>query len=304
MRGRRQSILLMIIMSAVALCIGGATLFSLYQASFEQQRQRLTDLARSRARMIEAVARFDEKYSRNYPEGPFAATLEQLRQAHAEFEGLGKTGEFLLGRRENGRITYLLHHRLDVNYPTSIPFDADYTEPMRRALVGKSGTIVCRGYRGEMTLSAYEPVGVYGLGVVAKMDVAEIRAPFIRAGLMAAGASLFLIFIGAILFLLIGNPIIRRLEESEEKYRNMFESIADRLILATLDGVILDVNPSGCLAYGFSREEFIGRNMKDFVHPGQRKAVEHAYKLVAQGQVVRRESVHLKRDGTTFPVEV
>jgi PAS domain S-box-containing protein len=304
MRGRRQLILLLIIMLVVALGVGGIVLFYLYRTAFEQQRERLTDLARSRARMIEAVARFDEKYSRGYPEGPFAATLEQLRQAHAEFAGIGETGEFLLGHRENDRITYLFQPRHNADHPTSVPFDAAYAEPMRRALSGESGTTVSRNYHGAMTLSAYEPVSVYGLGVVVKIDVSEIQAPFLRGGLMAAAAGLLFISVGIILFFTIGNPIIRRLEESEEKYRNMFESIADRLILATMDGVVLDVNPSGCLAYGFSREEFIGRNMKDFVHPDQHKAVEDAYKRVAQGHVVRRESVHLKGDGTTFPVDV
>lgn len=52
---------------------------------------------------------------------------------------------------------------------------------MRLALRGHCETIVALDYGGQAVLAAYEPIGVYGLGLVAKIDLAEIRAPFIRA---------------------------------------------------------------------------------------------------------------------------
>jgi hypothetical protein len=54
---------------------------------------------------------------------------------------------------------------------------------MRQALLGKSGTVIAEDYRGEIVLAAFEPVSTLGLGIVAKIDLAEIRAPYIRAGL-------------------------------------------------------------------------------------------------------------------------
>jgi PAS domain S-box-containing protein len=68
-------------------------------------------------------------------------------------------------------------------------------------------------YRGETVLAAHEPVAELGAGIVAKIDLSEIRAPFVRAGLMAIGAALLVVFVGAVVFLRVSNPIIKRLEE-------------------------------------------------------------------------------------------
>ena len=47
-------------------------------------------------------------------------------------------------------------------------------------------------------LAAYEPIAELNLGIVAKIDVEEIRRPFIRASLVTAGVGLM--FINAVFF--------------------------------------------------------------------------------------------------------
>jgi signal transduction histidine kinase len=53
---------------------------------------------------------------------------------------------------------------------------------------------------------------LFDLGIVAQIDLAEVRAPFIRAGKIAGGVTLVLIFLGALLFGRMTNPFIRNLE--------------------------------------------------------------------------------------------
>ncbi len=98
--GRLRVFYLIVVMVCVAGGVAAITLFALYRAAFDEQRARLVEIAQSRARLMEAVARFSARYSSDdVPGGAFAATLQQIREAHEQFEGFGTTGEFTLARR-------------------------------------------------------------------------------------------------------------------------------------------------------------------------------------------------------------
>ncbi|MBT4519337.1 MAG: PAS domain S-box protein [Halieaceae bacterium] len=231
MLGDRQKLLVLsLIMIVVA--VGGAVISMaiLYDTAFEEERARLVESAQSQARLIEAVARFDAKHSPDdVPGGAFEATLSQLRAAHAEFEGFGETGEFTVAKKEGDHIVFLLSHRHGgLSSPEPVPFSSDLAQPMRNALSGSAGTIVGRDYRGATVLAAYEPLAVLNIGIVAKIDLSEIRAPFIRAGIYAGASALGLTLLGLVLFFRLANPMVRSLmshtadlnEEIRERMRS------------------------------------------------------------------------------------
>ncbi|MFQ5783773.1 MAG: PAS domain S-box protein [Alphaproteobacteria bacterium] len=221
---RRPVLILVAIMIAVALIIGGTALGSLYRTAFEQQRAKLVQTTNSQARLIEAIARFDQAYNRDYPEGALAATIAQIRDAYERYKGFDETGEFTLARRDGDRIVFILHHsRGGLVKPEPVPWRSKLAEPMRRALSGQSGAMIGLDYRGAAVLAAYEPVAVLNLGFVAKIDVAEIRAPFLVAGGIVSLIAVALIAVGSALFFRIGNPIVRRLQESEAQFRDLIE---------------------------------------------------------------------------------
>lgn len=217
--GERQRLfLLILIMTTVSMVVVGITIFVLYHAAFEEERERLVETAQSQARLIEAIARFNAVRAKtdpgSYPGGPAVATLSQIIDAHAHYQGFGETGEFTLARRERDDIFFLLRHRhSDLHQPEHVPLSSNLAEPMRRALSGLSGTVVGLDYRGQLVLAAHEPVAELASGIVAKIDLAEIRAPFLRAGLMAICASLLVVFVGAIVFFRVSKPMVKRLEE-------------------------------------------------------------------------------------------
>ncbi len=218
----RRFLLLILIMAIATLTVAGITISLLYHAALDEERERLVETAQSQARLIEAIARFDAVQSRDYPEGSMAATLSQIMDAHGNYTAAGETGEFTLARREGDNIVFLLrHHHYNMVSLKPVPFDSELAEPMRRALSGQSGTMIGPDYWGDIVLAAHEPVGELGWGIVAKIDMAEVRKPFIRAGAVAAGAAILIVIFGSMLFLRISSPMIRRLREYSERLEEM-----------------------------------------------------------------------------------
>jgi len=230
MSERKRFFLLILIMTIVSLIVGGIAIFMLYNTAMGETRERLVETAQSQARLIEAVARFDAIYSRDYPEGATSATISQVIDAHKHYRGFGQTGEFTLAKRNGNDIVFLLSHRhYDLENLKPIPFDSHLGEPMRRALLKQSGTVIGLDYRGEVVLAAYEPVEELNLGIVAKIDLAEVRAPFIKAGSVGLVVAVFVVLIGVILFLRISNPIIERLKELSQQIIKAQESERERI---------------------------------------------------------------------------
>jgi len=226
MNPRKRILLLILIMSVAVAVVEAITIGTLYHAAISEERLRLEEAAKSQARLIEAVARFDGQNLSDDSIGALEATLEQIRDAHARYRGFGATGEFTLSTRIGDQIVFLLSHRHhDLDNPHPVPWESDLAQPMRLALSGKSGTIIGLDYRGETVLAAHEPMTALNLGIVAKIDLAEVRAPFIRAGAISALFAIFFITAGVGLFFHITNPIVKRLTDTVARLEKALEEV-------------------------------------------------------------------------------
>ena len=293
MSNRKRVFILILIMAFSALTVAGITIFSLYQAAISEQRERLVETSKSQARLIEAVARFDAASGNSDGlKNARAATLSQIIEAHKNYEQSGRTMEFTLAERRGDSIIFLLRHRYgDLKQPKPFDFYSKLAEPMRRALSGLSGTLVGIDYRGERVLAAHEPVSVLNFGIVAKIDLSEIRRPFLKAAGIAGFFSVIVVLAGAAIFLRISNPMIRILEKhnielaeandrlkqeivertrveealrkSEMKYRDIYFNIQDVYFETEPDGIILEISPSIENLSPFKHTELIGKSLCD-----------------------------------------
>jgi PAS domain S-box-containing protein len=279
---RLRVLILILIMAIGSLLVSATTIWFLYGAAFDEERLRLVEAAQSQARLIEAVARYDRFHNTGHPGGWREATLSQVNEAHREYKGFGETGEFTLAKLEGGLIVFVLGHRHQtVEHPGPVPFDSELAEPMRRALLGQSGTVVGLDYRGEMVVAAYEPVAELDLGIVAKIDLAEVQAPFKKAGLAAAGIAVLVVFAGAILFVRVSSPLVTALEsrsrdleatlaalrESEELFRTTFELAGSGIVQVSLSGRFTRVNKRFCEIVGYTEGEILELRFQDITHP-------------------------------------
>ena len=254
------------IMTAVALLVGLQVFRELYAMELDERRSSLSALVRNRGEFIAAVADFDAIHSlQDHPMGAEAATMSQILAAHARYPRFGETGELVLAKRDGDEISFFVSGQLDTGGTVThvVPFDSDRAEPMRRALSGDSGTALALDYRGESVLAAYRPVGPYGWGLVGKVDLAEIRSPFLKMALLGGGFAVVLIALGTLAILLTVDPTIRQAQRAAEmrgeiterklneetllRSAEALESTAE--ILHTLDYPIVRIHPDNRIEF-------------------------------------------------------
>ncbi|MBF0228099.1 MAG: PAS domain S-box protein [Desulfamplus sp.] len=339
MNERKRVSLLIAIMAFSSIMIAGITTAILYNTSFEAQKARLIVSVQARARLIEATARFNTINNIGYSGGAFEATLYQIKDAYQHFNSFGKTGELVFAKKDGNNIVFLLTHTYGgIETHKSIPFDSSLAEPMRKALSGNSGAMVGIDYMGQKVVAAYEPVvfpdATLKLGLVTKINISEIREPFIKAGLIAGFLTILFVLSGAFLFVKITNPIIRKLEDramkferineelqqeitereyaekamhaSEIKYRLLFDSMMDAFASVDMSGSIIETNLSYESMLGYSKEELrkltYGQLTPAKWHTMEEKIVNE--QILTQGYSDIYEKEYIKKDGTVFPVEL
>lgn len=195
--------------------------------------------------------------------------------------------------------------------------------PMHYALLGKTGVVLAKDYRRQYVIAAYSPIGDLGLGMVLKMDTAELYRP-IAAPLQLVFALLLALIAAAVIAVKWQVvPIARRLRQSEQetqrhnealresemRFRAVTESANDAIIGADADGHITLWNRAAQQVFGYSAAEAIGQPLT-LLMPKRYHAAHTAglTRLVAGGTprvLGRTVELHGQRkDGSEFPVEL
>jgi len=296
-------------MVSATMLVSAVSIASLYSAAIAQYRLRLVETVKNQALLIEAIAHHDSDIASDISAtDTLAATLQQLTDAQSEFRDFGESGEFALARREGDQIVFILSRRDDVSdIPRPVPIIGDWAEPMRLALAGNSGVITGLDYHGVRVLAAYEPVSILGLGLVAKVDMSEVRAPFIRAGLIAIAFAALVIFIASRLFFRISRPIKEAIDQQAETFTTLAETAREGIVLADTRGMIQFVNRATEKLFGYRRDELIGSSVKRLM-PEEHSSLHDGYmsnylqsgipKIIGTG----RQLTGLRKDGSRFPI--
>ncbi|WP_047864806.1 sensor domain-containing diguanylate cyclase [Rubrobacter aplysinae] len=103
------------------------------------------------------------------------------------------------------------------------------------------------------------------------------------------------------------------LEESERRFRQLFDSTVEAIFLHDAEGRIVDCNEEACASLGYSREELLSLSVADFAsdvipkEERRRRADTPWRKALRAGpglQSTFHKNEHRRKDGGTFPVEV
>jgi len=94
------------------------------------------------------------------------------------------------------------------------------------------------------------------------------------------------------------------LRESEKKFREIFDTSADAILIFNTDGFIVSANPMANAIYGYGDGEMAGLSGKDIVRPDYYHLFEDFQKQLEKTGLFKAESVDVRKDGTFFNIEV
>jgi PAS domain S-box-containing protein len=94
------------------------------------------------------------------------------------------------------------------------------------------------------------------------------------------------------------------LRASEDRFRSVVDHATDGFFLFDEQQAILDVNKQACESLGYSRDEMIGMHPRDFDAALDPALIARVGERVNSGETVTFETLHRRKDGTVFPVEV
>ncbi len=92
--------------------------------------------------------------------------------------------------------------------------------------------------------------------------------------------------------------------KSDLRYRRLFESASDGILLASPRDGVLEVNPCLCGMVGFTRDELMGRRALEFLHPDDLAKGHEIRRRHDVGDTYRGEIRLRRRDGTFLLTEV
>jgi PAS domain S-box-containing protein len=111
-------------------------------------------------------------------------------------------------------------------------------------------------------------------------------------------------FVGAVMDVTERERAEEGLRESEDRFRTFVDYATDAFFLHDDDLLVIDVNRQACASLGYSRNELIGMYPLDFDVGLDEARMRQLEDRFASGENVTFESVHCRKDGTVFPVEV
>ena len=183
------------------------------------------------------------------------------------------------------------------------------------AVQGSQGNVEALDYRDVPVFAALRPVPGTAWYLIAKIDAEEVGEPIRRRSILLGVTAVSLILAAGALMLILWRRVqlnlFRQRYESEiahralvEQYNNLSRFANDVILLVDADGAIVTANDRAADVYGYSLDQIHGMNIKQLRAPSTRAAFDTEWELARERGSLIFESVHQRRDGSEFAVEV
>jgi len=226
------------------------------------------------------------------------------------------TAEILLVRREGEEVLVLneLRHAKNTALSLRVP-SSRRDNPAAMAVAGIEGVAKGVDYRGVQVLAAIRAVPNSPWYLIAKMDMDEAIYPVRQQGYSILIAGILLVFVLGLTVAFLWRhqraQLYKRMYEEEIKIQALTKHLAlmtkyanDIILLYDDQFRIVEANERATLTYGYTREEFLGLTARDLRPPETWAIIDDQIRQIRERKGLVFETIHRRKDGSTFPVEV
>jgi len=207
-----------------------------------------------------------------------------------------------------------LRQKDDTALVMSIPLSRE-NDPAVLALKGFEQAYKAVDYRGIEVMADSKKIPGSDWHIVAAMDTSEIYSMWnLRlnpAIWFVSGILVFLVVLAG--FLWQRRQQLLYLELSKENTRRKaildpFDFLVkysnDIVLICDNQNKVLRANERALASYGYTREEIAGVGMASLIAPAELNTFQGEWNKIAQKGMITAESIHKKKDNSTFPVEI
>ncbi len=245
-----------------------------------------------------------------------SASVENLFAIIRDWPIPSDSGEILLVRREGDNVLFSERPAQATDAALNLAFPLSRTDlGAVAAVLGRTGIFEGKDYRGADIVAALRSIPDSPWFMVAKMDKSEAYAGgTTRFVLILALAIVVILAVAAAAWMYWQFGQKRHYREAYEReserlallsrFEHLMKLAGDAILVNDEQSRIVEANDGAVAMYGYSREEMLGLHVIDLVPLEGRVGWETRQKGLREKGSMLSESVHMRKDGTRFPVEV
>jgi PAS domain S-box-containing protein len=148
-------------------------------------------------------------------------------------------------------------------------------------------------------------IGFAGYPLIADSELMGVVAMFSKQQLNQTTLNVLSFIAGEIAVAIKRKSIEKALQQKEEQYRSIFETVSDGLSIFDLQtGKPIAVNPTWCQMYGYSNQEFINLQPSDYIFADSLDLFNSFIESVKAGKEFYCQAVCIHKNGRLFDVEL
>jgi PAS domain S-box-containing protein len=232
--------------------------------------------------------------------------------------GTSDSTETILIEQRGSRVVYLSesryhgHKALVFSLPVSTPTPG---LAAAAALDGSPAVSTGTDCHGVAVWFTGRRVSGTSWSVLAKVDAGEVLEPARERGWLIGGLTVAIVLLAGAAFMMFWR--LREARARDDLRRGELERLAlvrrydllakyanDVIVLFDAARMVIAVNERACEVYGYTRDELLGLELGDLLAPSQEELSQERWAQTAASGGVTFESVHRRKDGSEFPIEV